>query len=45
MDVLIFLLVMLLTVGILAYHRAGLTLFTAALTGLFVLGSLFSHVS
>ncbi len=45
MEIFMFLLILLLAVGILAYHRAGLTLFTAALAGLMVLGSWFGPVS
>jgi len=44
MELLVFIALLLVLVGILAYHRASLTLFTAAIGGLLVLGSFFGTV-
>jgi len=45
MELLGFIVLLLISIGVLAYHRASLTLFTAALAGLMVVGSLFDIVS
>jgi acyl-CoA dehydrogenase len=44
MEVVFFLIALIAAIGVLAYHRASLTLFTAALAALFVVGSLFDAV-